>query len=113
MQSLIVKARENLVRRRAVLLERASRRNAEVNADERAGDLCDAAGVRTSEALSDRMGVLWRAELAEIDAALARIDEGTFGTCIACGEAIGRQRLLALPEARHCLGCRTRPERPL
>ena len=44
-------------------------------------------------------------ELGEIDAALARIAEGTYGTCEACGGAIGRDRLRALPEVRRCLSC--------
>jgi RNA polymerase-binding transcription factor DksA len=44
-------------------------------------------------------------ELREIDAALARIAAGTYGTCERCGGAIGRDRLRALPEVRCCLGC--------
>lgn len=46
-----------------------------------------------------------RCELAEIEEALARIGEGTFGSCLRCGGAIGRQRLRALPEARYCVSC--------
>ncbi len=44
-------------------------------------------------------------ELGEIDAALARIAQGTFGICELCGGAIGRDRLRALPEVRRCLRC--------
>lgn len=44
-------------------------------------------------------------ELQEIDAALERMDAGTWGRCETCGGAIGRGRLRALPEARHCLTC--------
>jgi RNA polymerase-binding transcription factor len=44
-------------------------------------------------------------EVAEIDAALARIADGTYGACEACGGAIGRDRLRALPLARRCLRC--------
>ncbi len=46
-----------------------------------------------------------REELAEIDAALARIELGTYGHCEVCSGAIGRQRLLAVPLARRCLAC--------
>ena len=35
--------------------------------------------------------------------ALKRIDEGSYGTCEACGKAIGDDRLEALPAARFCL----------
>lgn len=44
-------------------------------------------------------------ELAEVDAALGRIAQGSYGTCIACGGPLGLQRLRAIPEARFCLGC--------
>ncbi|NOK18406.1 TraR/DksA family transcriptional regulator [Corallococcus carmarthensis] len=46
-----------------------------------------------------------RRELEEVEAALARIERGLFGGCERCGGAIGRQRLLAVPEARCCLAC--------
>jgi DnaK suppressor protein len=46
-----------------------------------------------------------RGELADIDAALARIREGRYGVCVACGGPMGLQRLRAIPEARYCLGC--------
>ena len=46
----------------------------------------------------------WR-ELAETQAALDRIEEGTYGRCESCGGAIGRQRLLALPVTRFCISC--------
>jgi DnaK suppressor protein len=44
-------------------------------------------------------------ELAEVDAALGRIVDGSYGTCISCGGPLGLQRLRAIPEARLCLGC--------
>ncbi|MCW2783554.1 MAG: hypothetical protein JWP74_71 [Marmoricola sp.] len=43
--------------------------------------------------------------LAEIDAALTRVDAGTYGTCETCGRAIGGGRLEARPMARTCIGC--------
>jgi DnaK suppressor protein len=43
--------------------------------------------------------------LAEVNAALDRIDLGTFGICEGCGKAIPRDRLRALPYARRCVGC--------
>ncbi|HZT91119.1 MAG TPA: TraR/DksA C4-type zinc finger protein [Gaiellaceae bacterium] len=41
--------------------------------------------------------------LAEIDAALKRIDDGSYGTCEACGKPIAPERLEALPWARFCI----------
>lgn len=46
-----------------------------------------------------------RRELAEIDAALLRIQQGNYGTCLSCGGPMGLQRLRAIPEARYCLAC--------
>lgn len=46
-----------------------------------------------------------RRELAEIDAALERIQEGRYGTCLSCGGPMGLQRLRAIPEARYCVAC--------
>ncbi len=41
--------------------------------------------------------------LLEIEDALGRIDEGTYGTCEACGKPIGEDRLQAVPWARLCI----------
>ena len=41
--------------------------------------------------------------LDEIDAALARIEDGTYGTCEICGKPIGDERLRAIPWARLCI----------
>ena len=49
--------------------------------------------------------------LTAIDDALARIDDGTFGTCLTCGKEIDRERLEALPYATQCIDCRRREER--
>ena len=45
------------------------------------------------------------AELAELEAALARLDADTYGVCIDCGVAIPAARLKAKPEVRRCLAC--------
>jgi RNA polymerase-binding transcription factor DksA len=52
-----------------------------------------------------------RHHLTEIDAALERVDAGTYGVCERCGAAIGDARLEALPAARTCIGCATREGR--
>jgi RNA polymerase-binding protein DksA len=49
--------------------------------------------------------------LGEIDAALARIDAGTFGTCQACGGPVGEERLDALPWATLCIEDKRKQER--
>jgi RNA polymerase-binding protein DksA len=49
--------------------------------------------------------------LVEIDAALQRIENGTFGTCLVCGNAIGEERLEAVPWATLCIDDKRRQER--
>lgn len=44
-------------------------------------------------------------ELADIDTALQRLEEGTYGQCARCGEAIAAERLLAMPGAVRCVQC--------
>ena len=44
-------------------------------------------------------------QLVLVDEALARLDDGTFGTCVRCGQAIASERLEALPWAARCIDC--------
>jgi RNA polymerase-binding transcription factor len=46
-----------------------------------------------------------RALLASVDAALKRINEGTFGECLNCGQEINSKRLEAIPWVRNCITC--------
>ena len=46
-----------------------------------------------------------RTAVAAVEAALARLDAGTYGTCTACGRAITPERLEALPTAALCIEC--------
>jgi RNA polymerase-binding protein DksA len=49
--------------------------------------------------------------LASIDAALGRIEDGSYGRCDRCGEAIADERLEALPYATKCIECKRLEER--
>ena len=49
-----------------------------------------------------------REDLAEIEAALARLADGSYGTCQVCGARISAERLAARPAARACVGCARR-----
>jgi RNA polymerase-binding transcription factor len=49
--------------------------------------------------------------LDQIDRALARIENGTYGVCESCGNAIGKGRLQAFPRATLCVSCKEREER--
>ncbi len=49
--------------------------------------------------------------LAELDEALIRIEEGTYGLCAVCDQPIDPKRLEAIPYAKLCLECKAREER--
>jgi RNA polymerase-binding protein DksA len=49
--------------------------------------------------------------IAEIDAALERIEDGTFGICATCGQPIGEERLEAVPYTTQCIECKRKEER--
>ena len=44
--------------------------------------------------------------LSEIEGALKRIEEGTYGTCVNCGKPIAEDRLVAIPWATYCIDCK-------
>jgi len=49
--------------------------------------------------------------LAQVDAALQRLDDGTYGVCARCGREISTERLEALPSATLCITCQAEEER--
>lgn len=52
-------------------------------------------------------------QLRLIEEALSRIEEGTYGVCQNCGQAIGEPRLKAVPWARYCVDCQEMAEQGL
>jgi RNA polymerase-binding protein DksA len=49
--------------------------------------------------------------LEDVEAALERIEAGTYGICTICGRAISKQRLDALPQAATCIECARKTEK--
>jgi DnaK suppressor protein len=48
------------------------------------------------------------AKLSDVDRALEKLDEGTYGECDSCGDRIPEERLEAIPWATLCVGCASR-----
>ena len=46
-----------------------------------------------------------RAELAQVEAALEKLDDGTYGACASCGQPIAPERLEAIPWTPVCIDC--------
>ena len=78
------------------------------NSDNHLGDTATATLDREIDySLEENSGQVLRA----IDAALQRIEDGTFGICETCGQPISEERLEAIPYATQCIDCRRKGER--
>ena len=69
------------------------------------GDSAEQAQERENDEVVDAIGNETAQSIRGIQAALARIDDGTYGVCSRCGEDIGDARLRAMPEATRCVNC--------
>jgi DnaK suppressor protein len=70
--------------------------------------LMDNAALTHEQELDDTLEENSSNVLAEIDAALERIDAGAYGTCASCGDQIPPERLEAVPWANLCIDCKRR-----
>jgi DnaK suppressor protein len=75
------------------------------------GDIVDRANSSYEMQVSDRLSEYEQQKLQEIKDALVRIDEGVYGKCVSCGQAISEKRLLAMPEAKMCVSCKAKQEK--
>lgn len=74
-------------------------------------DFKDAAVEESITRVDDAQAAHAAHELDEVHAAMRRLQEGHYGQCEDCGEAIEPQRLAALPAARYCVACQQVRER--
>ena len=65
----------------------------------------DRSSERQGDEVLEALGQVELSELKRIDAALARIEQGTYGTCLKCEEPISEERLTAVPDAALCRTC--------
>lgn len=74
-------------------------------------DLADQASDSYDKDLANSLSETERARLNAVEAALGRVDQGTYGVCEACGSAIPLPRLKVLPFAKLCVQCQQEEER--
>jgi len=106
---------ELLARREAYLADvvRLTASAMELSEEGASQDMADEDGFGEGDTLSverDRLLVVAgdaQARVGEIDAALGRVDAGTYGNCEVCQKPIPHARLEAVPEATLCVGCKT------
>jgi RNA polymerase-binding transcription factor DksA len=117
-----VSTQTHLARLREMLLYRQHELDTEIRAAELARkepapasehevtDQKDEAVQRQSQELGEAQEQRDIDELALVQAALRRLDAGTYGDCADCGNAIPLQRLLVQPAALRCAACQARRE---
>ncbi|ETW11550.1 TraR/DksA family transcriptional regulator [Roseivivax marinus] len=104
MQDHITRPEQVLRDRRAELVTRLARISGELDAPLPADIEDQAIELEDDEVLED-LGHAGERELRAIDAALVRIENGTYGICQNCGEEISPARLKALPTSALCRTC--------
>jgi len=100
-----------LEQKQAVLtkVESFSKSTKEVSMDE-VRDSADIASDYYERELAMGLSETERMRLQEVEEALERIDNGTYGKCEACGNLIAGPRLEALPFAKFCVDCKAKQE---
>ena len=73
--------------------------------------MAETAGVTLDREIDLTLEENARAAIMQIDRALQRLENGTYGCCEKCGKAIGEQRLDAVPFATLCITCKRLEER--
>lgn len=97
--------RRQLTERRRALLETRESEQGELRglqAQDRLREYEEGAQVKLADDVLTTLSESARREVMQIDAALARLDEGEYGECIECGQEIPIERLRALPFTLRC-----------
>ena len=98
--------KKELLNKKEILMDLQSQTKKVATEDETlATDAADRSDVEESWANKERMSQHWKVELRNIDLALRRMDQGSFGTCEECDDEIPVKRLRVRPDATLCLDC--------
>lgn len=99
--------KQELTERKAMLEARADKteRDASHRDEPLSADFAEQAVERENDDVLRAIAAESIHEVEQINAALARIDAGSYGECSECGDEIGEQRLSAVPYSSLCLKC--------
>ncbi len=79
--------------------------------DPEGGDVCDIASSDRERELTLRLSERGREKLKQIEEALERIEDGSFGTCEQCDAKIPKGRLKVMPFSTTCVACKSKQEK--
>lgn len=99
--------RRKLLEQKQELLVRAAKVHADITRSSGPldKDFAEQVVQMENDAVLAGIGEATAAELAQINRALAQLDQGTYGLCSSCGQPIGARRLQALPHSDRCISC--------
>ena len=103
--------RKELEKQRETLLERIHEEQEYLRLDEANPDRTDLAQEYSSAERRAALLSQMEESLQEVDDALERLDDGTYGKCTNCGKPIPAARLEAIPQTPYCVNCQQELER--
>ena len=108
------KIKKMLVKEKLEILERMAKKQGshlELSESQAKGDLADQATALELQRIKSALSSIEKQKLVNIDNALKKIEEGTYGICAECGELIDERRLMIKPFAIYCIKCREKKEK--
>ncbi|MBN2223802.1 MAG: TraR/DksA family transcriptional regulator [Deltaproteobacteria bacterium] len=108
-RELLLKTRENLIKE----IKNKARSESDDTVKNEVGDIYDLASNERDRELNLLISDRERGKLLQIEDAIKRIDEGSYGTCEECESPIPKERLLIMPFAHLCVSCQAEMEKNL
>jgi DnaK suppressor protein len=108
------KIKEMLIEEKREILERLAKKQGaylELLESQVKGDIADQATALEIQRIKSALSSMERQKLQNIDDALKRIEDGTYGICSECGRLIDEKRLMVKPFAVYCVKCREKKEK--
>lgn len=114
-QKVLEQIRGKLVEKQNDILEAIAREGngeiADSESENVIGDIVDEANSMYQMQILSKLSEKEKEKLREIEEALKRIEESVYGRCVVCGKEIEEKRLLAIPEAKKCIVCKSAEEK--
>jgi DnaK suppressor protein len=109
LRELLLKMRENLIKE----IKQKAESESDDTVKTEVGDIYDLASNERDRELNLLISDRDRDKLLQIEDAIKRIDDETYGICVECESPIPKERLLIMPFARLCVNCQAENERSL
>jgi len=114
-KKLLKHIEEKLIEKKSVILNALEKKELDKFTNRESnnitGDIVDKANSVYERQVYSKLGEKEIETLTKINEALKRIEEGVYGKCVVCRKDIEEKRLLAIPEAKKCIVCKSAEEK--